>query len=175
MALLLLLPCLSSCNHILRSNENAADIAREEYGMETVFTVGKAPQEYTRELHSPYCLAVIGEKDGEELFLAVPAELEKEPFLIEWPFVLSFRQMVTLLNKSCPDVTITEEAYRYFMIGPDIDDYLDGAENRQEEFDVYYSMAHEQTHYVLVQQNGQIVIYDTLTQRPVEPSQNIDE
>ena len=65
---LLLCLTLPSCALTIypeRSIETAEEIATEEFGMQKVYTIGTAPEEYWPESsRSHYLMAVIGEKDG---------------------------------------------------------------------------------------------------------------
>lgn len=165
---LLLLPCLAACTRE-RGIGNAEDIAREEFGMGTIFAIDNAPDEISNKSKSNYCMAVIGEKDGEELFLIVPADYDEEPYLAEWPFALSFKEMVSLLNGTVGETVISEENYGAFgsiqLYG--IDYYLPDVDLSA--LDFLYMVHNPCSHYLLAQSGGKIVIYDTGTQQPYAP------
>ena len=114
-------------------------------------------------------MAVIGERDGEELFLIVPADYDEEPYLAEWPFALSFKEMVSLLNGTVGETVISEEDYgasgSIQLYG--IDCYLPDVDLSA--LDFLYMVYNPGSHYLLAQSGGEIVIYDTGTQQPYAP------
>ena len=169
---LLLCLTLPSCALTIypeRGIETAEEIATEEFGMQKVYTIGTAPEEYWPESsRSHYLMAVIGEKDGEELFLIVPGNYDEAPFLAPWPFALSFKEMIDLLNKTDPATPCTESDYRDIDISPQAHYYLADI-NWNELLDFNYLMIYKRdpSHYVLGQSNGEVIVIDTATQSPV--------
>lgn len=81
---------------------DAINIAVNQYGYEKVYfaCVGSRHSVLLKENATKYIIYVLGERDGEEKILIVPALKDKQSYEIEWPFNESFKSIVTKVNQA---------------------------------------------------------------------------
>lgn len=105
---------LSACTMV---NENKSDDARkiaiEQFGFDDVWTISAGTTESVliQKDTSKYIWYVLGERDGEEVLLIVPAEKDEDSYEVDWPFADSFVQIIGKLNAFVGEDICTEEKF----------------------------------------------------------------
>ncbi|MCI8369171.1 MAG: hypothetical protein HFJ81_06035 [Clostridia bacterium] len=107
---------LCSCTVI---NENRDDdaykIAVKQFGFEEVWVVssGTTSSVLMEEMVSRYLIYVLGEKEGREIMIIVPALKKDKSYEVKWPLKYSFKQTIDKYNVLVTEKPCTEEDYKY--------------------------------------------------------------
>ena len=87
---------------VLRENKkiDAEYIAVNQFGMDEVWFVAPGtPESCLTEQKTPnYPIYVLGEKNGEEIFIIVPQLKGYPAYKIDWPFAKTLREMTEVIN-----------------------------------------------------------------------------
>ncbi len=126
----------------------------------------------------PYVYFIVGEKNGEEIYLLIPADCDRyKPMVAKWPFVASFKEIVKMLHETGINYDVDDKD-RWFGLydreeeikreAKSYDDVIEDAENLYDRLDVKalltYSWKENDLDYLcwISQENGEIKIYKSL-------------
>ena len=111
---IIIMALMSGCTIVDENKRpDAYNIAINQFGFDKVYTAdsGTRVSVLLKEHVVRYCIYVIGERDGEEVFIVVPAMKYQEPYEIDWPFKTSFKDIVKKYNEIVGEEEYTEDNY----------------------------------------------------------------
>lgn len=98
-ALISVVTVLIGCTVKRENNKSDAEkTAKEEFGFEKIYFTSSGTAENTSINFSHYFFYVLGEKDGEEIFITVPDKKGERSSLYDWPLNLTFKEITQKLN-----------------------------------------------------------------------------
>ncbi len=150
-----------------RKRVEAEKIAREQFGVEEILSVGHCNNDtllfYNYNLSDKYAFYIVGEKNEQDVFVVVPASCKNLPFLTEWPFAYSFKEiMFTLQDFAGYDVLSSvlklNMGYEFAFIEPKEGEYFYEVHNLKDVvMDVKMGIFIEP--YFIVQSNGELLFF----------------
>ncbi len=125
--------------------DKAISIARKEFGCEKVLWIchtngsdfiDKASNRENVDF-GKYAFCIVGQKEGEEIFIIIPAEYKRDkPYIATWPFDYSFTQIAEkFIELGAPYVEKEFEKY------PNLIDFEDKEDMIKRESAYYYDVA----------------------------------
>ncbi len=126
------------------NRDKAISIARKEFGCEKVLWIchtngsdfiDKASNRENVDF-GKYAFCIVGQKEGEEIFIIIPAEYKRDkPYIATWPFDYSFTQIAEkFIELGAPYVEKEFEKY------PNLIDFEDKEDMIKRESEYYYDV-----------------------------------